>query len=165
MMGCKVCGREPAKSYRDAVPPVAVFTCSQCLQDAADVGAATKKVRERLFTQAAFIHEVWDQDNARAKYLMDLARQKMDRRLCIRIRDQVSDLKLRQRWLAARYDGTTLPRTTQAVKQLFEREFNRSYPNGVSDIDPDHNQTHEYQAFPDSKTRVLGSSTKEALLT
>lgn len=128
--GCKICGKAPAESYRKIKRQGTVFTCSQCLQDASDIGAATKNHVERLFVKAAFIHEVWDAGNTRAKFLMELARCRLDPCLCIRMRDQVSDLMLRKRWLQARYDGITLPRVARAVRWHFEQEFHRLYPRG-----------------------------------
>ena len=162
--GCKICGRSPAESYRKAMRPGTRFTCQRCLNDGIVVSAAPKKDLERLYARSAFIAEVWDADNSHAVYLMDLARKKLDPRLCIRIRDQVSNLKLRRRWLKARVNGDHLPRVAPAVKWHFEQEFQRTYPLGVRDIETDPIQMPEYQGSFASKTVDEGGSMDTPIL-
>jgi hypothetical protein len=144
--------------------PGTVFTCQRCLNDGIVIGAAHKKDLERLYARSTFIAEVWDADSPHALYLMDLCRKKMDPRLCIRIREQVSDLKLRRRWMRARVAGEKLPRVAPVVKWHFEQEFQRTYPQGVRDTEEDTMQMPLYQGSFASKTVREGGSVDKAIL-
>ena len=133
MPHCKLCGRED-----DAAKPGAIFSCGRCIDDGILIRTADKVDLERLFAEAAFVNDVWDEGNARAKFLMEQCRVNLDRSLCIRMRAQVSNLKLRRRYIEALYEGGNLPRVSRAVKWHFECEFKQSYPNGVSDVETHH---------------------------
>jgi hypothetical protein len=97
----------------------------------------TKTQWEDLFVQACWISSVWNPGNKRAERVRRQAQLHLDPRWCVRASNQISDLDLRYRWLEAKRNGTPLPRVTSAVRRHLEREFEQSFPNGVTDPEID----------------------------
>ena len=88
---------------------------------------------EDLFVKTAWISEVWDKGNRRAKRYNKIAMKNLDARWCVRAKHQVTDIELRKRYFGARYDGATPPKIVPAVKRHFDKEFDSTYPKGVPD--------------------------------
>ena len=97
---------------------------------------------EDLFVKTAWIVEVWDKNNRRAKRYNKIAMKNLDARWCVRAKHQVIDIDLRKRFFKAKYDGATLPKIVPAVRRHFEKEFDSTYPKGVSDTIDSITQTH-----------------------
>ena len=78
---------------------------------------------EDLFVKTAWVAEVWNKNNRRAKRYNKIAMKNLDARWCVRAKHQVTDIELRKRFFNAKYDGTTLPKLVPAVRRHFEKEF------------------------------------------
>lgn len=95
----------------------------------------SKQELENIYAKAIFVAVIWNPADFTAQNVVRYCERLLDKKVAARIREQMSDLDLRHRWMRARYEDVKLPKVHRSVARHFQREFDNTYPSGVTDSD------------------------------